>query len=59
MALAGPIVRLMGARAVAQWSGALGFIDLLLLSRRTGLGNVLSLPRPRDLLPLLRVGGSR
>jgi putative MATE family efflux protein len=45
------------ATVVAQWAGALAFLRLLLASRREDLGIRLSLPRPRELLPFLRVSG--
>ena len=44
------------ATAVAQWSGALVFLVLLLRTRREELGIVLEWPRLRALLPFLRVG---
>ncbi|MFO7588044.1 MAG: MATE family efflux transporter [Gemmatimonadota bacterium] len=45
------------ATLIAQWSGALWFLDLLLRRRREALGVARGLPAPRDLLPFLRVGG--
>ncbi|PSQ80101.1 MAG: MATE family efflux transporter [Bacteroidetes bacterium QS_8_68_15] len=44
------------ATAVAQWTGALGFLGLLLVRRREALGIVLEWPRLRALLPFMRVG---
>jgi MATE family multidrug resistance protein len=46
------------ATAIAQWTGALWFVWLILRGRRQELGVVLHLPRPVDLLPFLRVGGA-
>jgi putative MATE family efflux protein len=46
------------ATAVAQWAGALWFLWLILGPRRHRLGVTLHLPRPRDLVPFLRVGGA-
>ena len=46
------------ATAIAQWTGALWFVWLVLRGRRQELGVVPHLPRPRDLLPFLRVGGA-
>jgi putative MATE family efflux protein len=46
------------ATAVAQWTGALWFLWLILARRRATLGVTLALPRLRDLLPFLRVGGA-
>jgi MATE family multidrug resistance protein len=43
------------ATLVAQWVGALWFL-VLLYARREAFGVPLALPRPRALLPLLRVG---
>lgn len=45
------------ATVVAQWTGAAWFLDLLLRRRRAALGIRGGLPRVRDLLPFLRVGG--
>lgn len=45
------------ATTIAQWSGALAFAWLLLARRREALGIEPVRPRPRDLVPLLRVGG--
>ena len=45
------------ATVVAQWTGAILFLHLLLRSRREELGIRLSLPRPRELLPFLRISG--
>lgn len=46
------------ATVVAQWAGALAFLWLILVRRRDALGVRLVLPRPRDLLPFLQVGGA-
>ena len=46
------------ATVIAQWAGALWFLALILGTRREGLGVELRLPHPRDLRPLLRVGGA-
>ncbi len=46
------------ATVVAQWSGALCFLWLVLVRRREALGVRLELPRPRDLLPFLHIGGT-
>ncbi|NNF37856.1 MAG: MATE family efflux transporter, partial [Gemmatimonadetes bacterium] len=46
------------ATVVAQWSGAALFLVLILGTRREAMGIELRLPRPRDLRPLLRVGGA-
>ena len=46
------------ATAIAQWTGALWFVWLILFDRRDALGVVPYLPRPRELLPFLRVGGA-
>jgi MATE family multidrug resistance protein len=45
------------ATLIAQWAGALWFVDLLLRRRAERLGVVPSLPEAADLLPFLRVGG--
>ncbi len=45
------------ATVVAQWAGAAGFLYLLFGPRRDLLGEAPRLPRPRELLPFLRVGG--
>ena len=45
------------ATLIAQWIGALWFVDLLLRRRREALGVSLRLPAMTDLLPFLRVGG--
>ncbi len=45
------------ATLIAQWVGALWFVDLLLRRRRKDLGVRLRLPAMTDLLPFLRVGG--
>ena len=46
------------ATAVAQWTGAVAFLWLIFGSRREAFGVRPILPRPRDLLPFLRVGGA-
>lgn len=46
------------ATLVAQWSGALAFLWLILVRRREALGVRLIAPRPRDLLPFLGVGSA-
>ncbi len=46
------------ATAVAQWTGAVWFLWLILVRRRAELGVSRGLPRLRDLLPFLRVGGA-
>lgn len=46
------------ATVVAQWSGALCFLWLVLVRRREALGVRRELPRPRDLLPFLHIGGT-
>lgn len=46
------------ATAVAQWSGALFFVWMILRSRREALGIPSYRPTLRDLLPLIRVGGA-
>ena len=46
------------ATVVAQWTGALWFLWLILVSRRETLGVRIFLPRPRDLIPFLSVGGA-
>lgn len=45
------------ATAAAQWSGALAFLHLVLRTKRDEFGIVPVLPRPRELLPFLRIGG--
>ncbi|MCL7938465.1 MAG: MATE family efflux transporter [marine benthic group bacterium] len=45
------------ATLIAQWVGALWFVDLLLRRRSGALGIEPHLPAVRDLLPFLRVGG--
>lgn len=45
------------ATLIAQWVGALWFVDLLLRRRREALGVRLELPALADLAPFLRVGG--
>ena len=44
------------ATALAQWTGALGFLWLLLVRHRQAMGVPLEPPRLRALLPFLRVG---
>ncbi|MDH3296898.1 MAG: MATE family efflux transporter [Gemmatimonadota bacterium] len=46
------------ATVVAQWTGALWFLDLLLRRRRQVLGIELALPRLVELMPFLRIGGA-
>lgn len=46
------------ATVAAQWAGAVAFLWLILGSRREALGVRPILPRPRDLLPFLSVGGA-
>lgn len=46
------------ATVIAQWAGALWFLDLLLRSRREALGIELALPRLAELAPFLRIGGA-
>lgn len=46
------------ATAIAQWTGAVAFLWLILGTRRDALGVRPILPRPRDLLPFLRIGGA-
>lgn len=46
------------ATAVAQWTGAVAFLWLILGTRREAFGVRPLLPRPRDLLPFLSVGGA-
>lgn len=45
------------ATVVAQVAGAAAFL-VLLLGRRARIGPARSLPRPRELVPMLRVGGA-
>lgn len=45
------------ATTIAQWTGALWFLDLLLRRRRAALGIQIALPRLADLAPFLRIGG--
>ena len=45
------------ATLIAQWVGALWFVDLLLRRRAAALGIVRQPPAAADLLPFLRVGG--
>lgn len=45
------------ATLIAQWVGALWFVDLLLRRRSVTLGIEARLPAARDLIPFLRVGG--
>jgi len=44
------------ATVIAQWAGALGFVWVLLVSRREALGIRVVLPRLAELRPFLRVG---
>lgn len=46
------------ATVIAQWTGALWFLDLLLRRRREALGIEIALPRPAELVPFLRIGGA-
>lgn len=46
------------ATTIAQWTGALWFLDLLLRRRREELGIVLARPRLAELIPYLRIGGA-
>lgn len=46
------------ATAIAQWSGAAGFLWLIFARRREELGVEPVRPRIRELVPLLKVGGS-
>ena len=46
------------ATVVAQWTGALWFLDLLLRRRREELGIELALPRLSELIPFLQIGGA-
>lgn len=45
------------ATLIAQWLGALWFLDLLFRRRRAELGIVPRVPRLADLAPFLRIGG--
>lgn len=45
------------ATVIAQWTGALVFLWLLLGARREAMGIPLVLPRAREMLPFLRIGG--
>lgn len=45
------------ATVVAQWTGAVGFLWLVLVKRRGPLGVERSWPQLRDLLSFLRIGG--
>jgi MATE family multidrug resistance protein len=54
MGLAGAAI----ATAVAQWAGALWFLDLLLRRKREELGITIALPRLHELVPFLRIGGA-
>ena len=54
MGLAGAAI----ATTIAQWTGALWFLDLLLRRRREDLGIDIVLPRPTELVPFLRIGGA-
>ncbi len=46
------------ATTIAQWTGALWFLDLLLRRKREALGIELKLPRVAELIPFLRIGGA-
>lgn len=46
------------ATVVAQWIGALWFLDLLLRRRREALGITIAVPRAVELVPFLRIGGA-
>jgi len=46
------------ATVIAQWTGALWFLDLLLRRRRKDLGIDLAIPRLAELIPFLRIGGA-
>jgi MATE family multidrug resistance protein len=46
------------ATVIAQWTGALWFLDLLLRRRRAALGIRLAVPRLAELAPFLRIGGA-
>jgi MATE family multidrug resistance protein len=54
MGLAGAAI----ATAIAQWTGALWFLDLLLRRKREELGITIALPRLAELTPFLRIGGA-
>lgn len=54
MGLAGAAI----ATVVAQWAGALWFLDLLLRRKREQLGITIALPRLHELVPFLRIGGA-
>lgn len=45
------------ATAIAQWVGALVFLWILLGARREAMEIPIVLPRPREMLPFLRIGG--
>ncbi|MEJ2287967.1 MAG: MATE family efflux transporter [Deinococcales bacterium] len=45
------------ATAIAQWLGAAGFLLALFTRRGTAIHLPVALPRPRELVPFLRVGG--
>ena len=45
------------ATLIAQWTGALIFLWLLLVRHRQAFGIEMTLPRPSELLPLLQIGG--
>jgi MATE family multidrug resistance protein len=46
------------ATTIAQWTGALWFLDLLLRRKREALGIELNLPQISELIPFLRIGGA-
>jgi MATE family multidrug resistance protein len=46
------------ATVIAQWTGALWFLDLLLRRRRKELGIELAIPSMAELAPFLRIGGA-
>lgn len=46
------------ATVIAQWTGALWFLDLLLRRRREALGITIAWPRIAELVPFLRIGGA-
>ncbi|MFQ5529515.1 MAG: MATE family efflux transporter [Gemmatimonadota bacterium] len=46
------------ATVIAQWTGAVWFLDLLLRRRRRAIGIALALPHLAELVPFLRIGGA-
>jgi len=44
------------ATVAAQWAGALAFVRLILGPHRAILGDRLRVPRPREIVPFLRIG---